>query len=625
MKHFNNYACMLALISASAAGFTACSSDEVPNGGTNGGGAAGQMVKTSFALNIPSAGKSARMTADMSQGQENPGFRGISDMRLLAFVNDPSTEGAVSTKKIVLGNTNNDAFQSDNQDGPRRVYRDVTIPVGTSHFLFYGTATETAEKNSDATEKFKTGILNASDKLTTAPSTSTNAKDEVSPSDVTFSLETISSADFNAENNDAAKAVLKALNDVYGASFAYNDDNGQVVTEKWSELTAGTTCKNMTTAQVNHAVKMFAQFKTLSAGSSNSVKKVLESLKASCGVSGTVTNPTNLLEAIYKACDEALTSLESNSFPNNMNLPDGAAQVKLEKGSFKFKDAKDAAIGKNNFDYTKATYPASLNYFVNTPVKANDKALNTIAEWPEYKKWNSTDYTWDAEWKDAVGVNTHSIALKNAIQYGVADLVLTIKANAASLDDNAKEKGGELADRSIDVAGKLTMTGVLVGGQPSVVGWDYLPTSSASYDYTVYDRYVGENGTGITVNTTQSSPNYTLVLDNNKAEQANTVYITVELVNNTGSDFYGADGLVPNGGKFYLVGKLDTQNATAPANGNKDDYHIFMKDHKTVANLTITNLQKAHNCIPDLRSTQISLGLAVDLTWQNGLTFSVDL
>ena len=43
----------------------------------------------------------------------------------------------------------------------------------------------------------------------------------------------------------------------------------------------------------------------------------------------------------------------------------------------------------------------------------------------------------------------------------------------------------------------------------------------------------------------------------------------------------------------------------------------------TTANFVISqkSLQHAYNTVPDLRSTQISLGLSVDLKWETGLLF----
>ncbi len=48
-----------------------------------------------------------------------------------------------------------------------------------------------------------------------------------------------------------------------------------------------------------------------------------------------------------------------------------------------------------------------------------------------------------------------------------------------------------------------------------------------------------------------------------------------------------------------------------------------MKGYTTAANFVIgeTSLQKATNTIPDLRTAELSLGLMVDFTWKDGLTF----
>ena len=84
-------------------------------------------------------------------------------------------------------------------------------------------------------------------------------------------------------------------------------------------------------------------------------------------------------------------------------------------------------------------------------------------------------------------------------------------------------------------------------------------------------------------------------------------------------DFYGKEGLIPKGSRFYLVGELDPTNKTATVD------HVFVKDHTTVANFTIKNLQNAYNHIPDMRTSKINVCLAVDLSWQEGITFNVDL
>ena len=137
----------------------------------------------------------------------------------------------------------------------------------------------------------------------------------------------------------------------------------------------------------------------------------------------------------------------------------------------------------------------------------------------------------------------------------------------------------------------------------------------------------GSNFTAKAVGTGTLPYNYTLVLDNKDtssegAKQSN-VNVVIELENKAG-DFYGVDGLIPKDSKFYLAGTLDLSKNNKTEDGTTLD-HVFIKDHTTVANFTINDLKKAYNCIPDLRTSKINVGLAVDLTWQKGITFNVEL
>jgi hypothetical protein len=123
-----------------------------------------------------------------------------------------------------------------------------------------------------------------------------------------------------------------------------------------------------------------------------------------------------------------------------------------------------------------------------------------------------------------------------------------------------------------------------------------------------------------------------------------SVYVALELVNNTGKDFWGELNLIRNGGTFYLVGKLDIKADEVVGQEIKfpdekffhyppfyDDgqtikvKRVFMQDYMTNAKFQIgeNSLQHAYMTIPDLRSSQISLGLSVDVDWQEGLDFTV--
>jgi hypothetical protein len=53
---------------------------------------------------------------------------------------------------------------------------------------------------------------------------------------------------------------------------------------------------------------------------------------------------------------------------------------------------------------------------------------------------------------------------------------------------------------------------------------------------------------------------------------------------------------------------------------------VFIQDYLTSATFKIgqNSLKNAYTTIPDLRASQISLGLSVDLQWRPGLNFNVD-
>lgn len=627
MKNLSKYFLMGTVALSGMTAFTACSSENEPSAEVN-PTFNGSTVKTQFALNLPYAATGTRMTENATQ--QNSYFRGMSSMTLLPFAETAVDGGKTSTSAMLLG-TDANAFDTDGAGQGRYVYRDIEIPVGTQNFVFYGKATGTPV-SVNADDCFKYGYLTEK---------SISAKDKVSLSDVKFALKQINS---NLNLETAVGTGEASYNKVLAALKKVTDT--KVGTIAWNNIGTPADMK------LDHAKKLWSAFSKLTAGSSASVKVALERLAESTGVEAladgvdATKDGAGLLALLHKNADEAAASLATVNFPNDINIPDGAVVLKYTDSKEWKYESSVTMKEDNKIAYANITYPASLNYFVKTAAMANDKAATTLGsttsfwpnkdEWAKYDAENSkTTDPWASlsDWSQGVKNSTRTIALKEAIQYGVANLKLTINAKTDKLDDNATVTGGQVADQNIDVTGnKLKMTGVLVGGQPSEVAWNYEPTSTATFDRTVYDNKMNSsadvvNTTGIVVPVNGSSvSNYTLLLDNKNnatgGSQAEVVYVTVELVNGTGVDFYGIDGMVPNGGKFYLVGKLDMNKEGLDKKGLD---HIFVQDHTTVANFTIKDLKNAYNTIPDLRSTSVSVGLAVNLTWENGIEFNVEI
>lgn len=613
MKNLSKYFLMGTVALSGMTAFTACSSENEPSAEVN-PTFNGSTVKTQFALNLPYAATGTRQSADVAQ--QNNNFRGIQDMRLLPFKG--AVAGTSASLSLIKLGYHSDAFQSDAEAQGRYIYRDVEIPVGTTNFVFYGKATGAY---SSVDNKFTNGNLVEEGLDGTTPVALDGVKFKLEAPNSGIDLSTAVAGEDASYNK-----VLNALQTVTETEVTSADK-----TIKWTNVdvpASGTEDY----AKLNHAKKLWESFKMLKAGSAASVREALTRLEESVGVKALAPagvtaecNGEGLLQTLKANITTAKNLLTDNKFPADLNLPDGAVQVSCGETDNKWSFVSpEVMVGAAKINYAKIAYPASLYYTVNTPVKANDNASTGLADsmWPGRTEWTGGTATWGTDWKDEVVNSTRTIALKDAIQYGVANLKTTVKLKDANLYDNAKAQGGQVADQNIAVNGNLKLTGVLVGGQPQYVGWDF-KAPAASFDYTVYDNKIDASVLALT--TAQSAPNYTLVLDNNnEAEQNNVVYVVLEFVNNTGVDFYGKDGMVPKEGKFYLVGKLDKAATTGVTNTKNVD-HIFVQDHTTVANFTIKDLKDAYNTIPDLRSTSVSVGLAVNLTWEDGIVFDVEI
>lgn len=612
MKKFRFISLASAMLLASAAGMVSCSSDSIePTGGS---GATGQVVKTQFALNIPYGGNSStnqakkvtRMTDEMTQQSGKP-FRGISDIVLLTFSDDPETAGTINADKPISIGTDGNAYSKDPY---RRLYRDIEIPVGTNHMLFYGRASRTTENNFQAGK-----ITDKADKKT--EKTLANISHELTPINSTANFTT---------DTDAGK-IIDALNSIANAKVTDGTDY------TWAAIGNETTLPSwLTENEKKFLAARYNEFTSLKAGSKTSVVEFIKNLKtALVGETGEPTIPAErkLTKEIYDKCVAALTAIESIDFPGKFNLPDGVATLSWTTGGFAYNTPGSVTIGTgNSINYQKICYPAELSYFVNTTTMVSDKDMSNLSEFPTYENWTKpTGANWEGKdfTNTAVAKTTRTVGLKDPVQYSVAVLKSTVRCKEATLEDNAKEAGGFKANQSITVNdNSFPVTGILIGGQPASVDWKYEPAPSETFENTIYDNVM--NGSPMYAKYASEVPtvgNYTLVFDNKKTGAENSVYVTIELTNKSGQAFYGKDGIIQKDTKFYLVGQLNPnkEGLSKPAGVNR----VFVQDYVTTANFNIKTLKDAYNCIPDLRTSGINVGLAVDLDWKSGITFDVDI
>lgn len=346
-----------------------------------------------------------------------------------------------------------------------------------------------------------------------------------------------------------------------------------------------------------------------------------------------------------------VTDAYLKKFPVEFNLPEGVSQLDFTAfneegttGGFAYKtlaNSHSLIDIANTLNPAKYTYPAELLYFDNSPLRVTDSEKDA-KDYPNgYNTWDNDAWTgWTI---GKVASTTRSVAVKNNINYGVAMLQtkVTIDNTVTDFLDN-HPAADNFSLKKADIEG-FTLTGVLVGGQYQQVGWNYLSTgdgtSNANKDFVIFDNKVVSG----TVPTPSGDENYTLVFDNYAGSTQSDVLVALEFKNGNVKDIYGKGGMIPKGGTFYLVGKLQlsspvtgstitwpTTYAIPPYDANGESTkttRVFIQDFMTTATFKIgaESLKNAFTTVPDLRASQTSLGLSVDLNWRSGLSFETVL
>lgn len=320
-----------------------------------------------------------------------------------------------------------------------------------------------------------------------------------------------------------------------------------------------------------------------------------------------------------------------------------------------------------DFEPRKYLYPAELFYYTNSPLRTTGNDV-TVASYPDgVNPWNA-DASWTGwTYPGKVAGNTRGVAVAHSINYGVALLKssVSIPSNVTSFSDNRDALTNHVEpNQTIPVSSAaITWRGILVGGVNPRMDWQFIRKYTSTgdheglgdlslFDGVIYDHMLNNR----TIPTPAGSENYTLVYDNYNSSvgplEQNDVYIALEFVNG-GMAFYGRDNVIPSGGTFYLVAKLpkptsdqandlqwptdhhipplyrvDNPSETLPSGKNPGDSkeiaRIFIQDFMTtvVFQLNATSLQNAYYSVPDLRASQMSLGMSVDLQWTTGLSYN---
>ena len=380
-------------------------------------------------------------------------------------------------------------------------------------------------------------------------------------------------------------------------------------------------------------------------------------------------NTSTLSQAVIdnfygKNADSFSSLTDLTNFPKNLDMPLGSTLLGFNTSTQTWaylQQIPNYDLGGTITSHTtldKYNYPAEIVYFGNSPLRVSDCSHETtdypqtVADWDTESKWPTAVTNGKGGWSknDAVKSTTRSVAMQKDINYGSALLKTTVRYgdNLTALKDNNKKFNPTEEDNEITIAdGMFKLTGILIAGLPKKVGWDFTVKANDQNEYKFDDMVFDSDIVDQTIPTPANKETYTLVWDtyNPTANitQQNPVYVALEFQNLSGKNFYGKANVVRNNGYFYIIGKLDphgkteddklpvktgTYNYNLPPYDNSgatiDKGRVFIQDHVTEANFVIgeNSLKHAYVTVPDLRASQISLGLSVDIKWETGLTFN---
>ena len=296
------------------------------------------------------------------------------------------------------------------------------------------------------------------------------------------------------------------------------------------------------------------------------------------------------------------TSIASNTYPRSIGLPDGAAAIRWTGNQFEVRTASSPLDNINGI--TRYTYPAALVFFTDSPIRTS------MTDVPK-STYQNASMAWsnflDAYYNNSQTVNTSTkaVAVVNPLQFGVANLRLTLTGMIANIKD---AKNNAVTNASMST---LPLTGVIIGGQHTV-GYNMKPQGEQT---DVDGRFIYE--TNITTETAGKSIN-TLVLQSYDNEK---VPILLEFQNNTAYPFTGKDGIVYPATRFYLIGMIDPAGKGTGAYANR----VFTQDYTTTMSMVVSSLANAYTCMPDLLAPRLEVGVQVVTKWIQSTTTNVEL
>lgn len=568
---------------------------------------------------LPQQTKKAKTRMSSDVVQQTGMDRGIDDARMLCYKGYPTASSTKIGEMIEFKNHEDDIISSDTTSSEVSEFRQVGVPVGTTHFGFYGTASGYSSTHED---RMKYGVIEVEGLSRT--SYHGNSGIRFKPVQICKS-----EADFGGSTAGAKLlALLNELMTVTSNEAAPNDRwetaNDIYLSDSYKSIIELKTLSSHHVALMLAAVNKVVSHTPEGSPGRQLADAIKTKIASVCATAPTETSMTADLKEEYLG------------FPADIHLPVGAARITWDATQKKFIVPDVQAYGKQ-FDILSLNdycYPMNLQYQVLSDIVASDSIVSMPTSSEETalsEKWKNLI---DSLYKGASTVvqqSTQSVAMKQQVNYAVGKLAL--KTRIATSDNMYDAKG-----KLVDVSNGFTLKGYIIGGQREV-DYNFQPVAG-SKEYAIYDTDL--NGGAQQVKRHYfTEENFILGLGTSSDKD---IQIALELVNN-GNDFQGADGVIMHGATFYLVANLAPKEGQNYISGSIDQ--VFCRDKATTVALTIEGgypdtdgdgkpdpglddygrvkplkgLATATYGMPRLDVPKPTLGLSVDLSWGDGLWF----
>ena len=302
------------------------------------------------------------------------------------------------------------------------------------------------------------------------------------------------------------------------------------------------------------------------------------------------------LKENVQTCIDDLASY--SQYPQAYSIPSGASFLRWNGAAFEaVPEALDGWVPATQYCYMPALY-----YYSNSAVSTS------------YSSDIYEQYSPDKTWGDIVALHTGGkivtkdtrvVVLDDPLQFACGMLVATVQATGESLHDSGNVKQLPLTG---DYSESFPVKGLVIGGQYEQ-HFDFTPVTDDAGEEVLLEKYMYDaNIPGVYVNTAQSTFR-TLALP---TPLERDVYFYLELQNDSGEDFNGADGVIPAGSRFYLAGIIPAPSQEDIAAGVN---RVFMRDCFTQLTCKVASLENAYLCIPQMGNPELQLGVQVKTNW----------